>query len=119
MALVFPGFQDFQENRFVLAFPIRQGFRGLLLCLETRERPPEPRSVAEQSFPVKSHVLQSKRTPSNVKVPKLVLLLTPGAGLTSPVDLGGFGHTGQHSPSGVYISVGLNMLVYVPHQRYS
>ena len=45
------------------------------------------------------------------KVPKVVLFLTPGAGLTSsPVDLG---HTGQHSPSGVYISVGLNLVVWL------
>ena len=39
----------------------------------------------------------------------LVFMLTPGAGLTSAPVLGGLGHTGQHSPSGVYISVGLNM----------
>ena len=100
----------FQENPVFLAFPIRQGSRDFLGRQETRERrpvDPESRLGAEQSFPVKSHVLPSKRTPSNVKL-KLVLLLTPGAGLTSPVDLGGFGHTGQHSPSGVYISVGLN-----------
>ena len=63
MALESPGFQMFQENPVFLAFPIRQGSRDFLGRQETRERrpvDPESRLGAEQSFPVKSHVLQSK-----------------------------------------------------------
>ena len=120
MALVFRGFQDFQEIQVVQAFPNRQGSQEFLGRQETRERQsPESRLEAEQNFPVKLHVLQSIRNHLNEHFYKCLKLLTPGAGRTSAVDLGGFGHTGQHSPSGVYISVGLNMLVYVPHQRCS
>ena len=72
MALVFRGFQDFQEIQVVQAFPNRQGSQEFLGCQETRERQsPESRLEAEQNFPVKLHVLQSIRNHLNEQVPKV------------------------------------------------